>query len=76
MFPWHRLFGIVLTDFLAGTPLEVILEMDLSIRQQFLDIVILRRGKGAIRRKLPDVFENLAAHNLMTYKSLHEPLAA
>lgn len=76
MIPWHRLFGIALTDFFTDTPVEVILEMDLSLKQQFLDVVVVRRGKGRIRRKLPDGFEPLATHNLMTFKSAREALDA
>ena len=60
MISWHRLFGIALTDFFEDLPLEVILEMDLSLRQQFLDVVILRRGQEPIGRKMPDGFEPLA----------------
>ena len=43
---WHRLFGLLLIDFFAGSPFEVELEKDLSIKQQYLDVVIVRRGKG------------------------------
>ena len=74
MIPWHRLFGIALTDLLAGTAWEVVLELDLSIKQQLLDIVIVRRAKGKQPRELPDGLGPLADHNLVTYKSLREPL--
>ena len=40
---WHRLFGLLLTDFFTGLPFTVELERDLS-EQQFLDVVIVRRG--------------------------------
>jgi hypothetical protein len=71
---WHRLFGIVLTEFFAGSDWEVVRELDLSIKQQLLDIVIVRRGRGHKTPVLPDGFSPLADHNLVTYKSLHEPL--
>ena len=74
MIPWHRLFGIALTDLLAGTAWEVVLEMDLSVKQQRLDIVVVRRGKGPQPKELPDGLGPLADHNLITYKSLREPL--
>ncbi len=74
MIPWHRLFGIALTDLLAGTAWEVVLELDLSVKQQLLDIVIVRRKKGEQPRELPDGLGPLADHNLVTYKSLREPL--
>jgi hypothetical protein len=31
---WHRLFGLFLTDFFAGSPFEVELEKDLSAKKQ------------------------------------------
>lgn len=72
---WHRLFGIMLTDLFAGSEWEVDRELDLSIKQQKLDIVVVRRGHGhGTPPMLPDGFLPLADHNLITYKSLHEPL--
>src|SRR5262249_13577537 len=47
-------------------------EMDLSLKQQFIDLVLLRRGP--IPRPLPDGFEDLAPHNLLTFKSHQEAL--
>jgi len=66
---WHRLFGLLLTDFFTGSPYVVELEKDLTLKKQLLDVVILRRGKGRFRGQLPDGFENLAAYNLITFKS-------
>ena len=74
MIPWHRLFAIGLTDLLAGTAWEVVMELDLSVKQQMLDIVVVRRGEGAQPVELPDGLGPLADHNLVTYKSLREPL--
>lgn len=73
---WHRLFGILLADLFSDLPFTVELEKDLSQRRQFLDVVIIRREPGAIREELPDGLDNLADHNLITYKSLREPLDA
>jgi hypothetical protein len=78
--PWHRLFGITLTDLFAGTPWRVELEKELALRSQLLDIVIIEQGAGAARAdaapglELPDGLEGLCAHNLLTYKSQHEAL--
>src|SRR5262245_23148586 len=71
---WHRLFGLLLTDFFTGSPFVVELEKDLSLRQQYLDVVIIRKGKGRFRGRLPDGLDDLAAHNLLTFKSHHEAL--
>jgi hypothetical protein len=73
---WHRLFGLLLTDFFTGTPFEVEVERDLSVQQQLLDVVIVRRGRGKVTARLPDGLEGLRAHNLLTFKSHHEALDA
>jgi hypothetical protein len=71
---WHRLFGLLLADFFAGSPFVVEVERDLSVRQQFLDVAIIRRGRGRFVGRLPDGLEGLRPHNLMTFKSHHEAL--
>src|SRR5947207_1123186 len=71
---YHRIFGLVLTDFFTGSPFVVELEKDLSLRQQYLDVVIVRKGKGRFRDRLPDGLEELAAHNLITFKSHRDAL--
>jgi hypothetical protein len=71
---WHRLFGLLLTDFFAGSPFHVELEKDLSVKKQILDVVILRKRPGRFSGRLPDGFDALAAHNLLTFKSYWEPL--
>jgi hypothetical protein len=72
--PLHRLFGLSWMDFVEGTPLAVETELDLSLKQQFLDLVLIRKGPGPIPRPLPDGFEDLAEHNLVTFKSHQEAL--
>ena len=74
MIDWHRLFGLALTDLFTDSPYQVELEKDLSLRQQFLDIVIVKKGEGKLTTVLPDGFDNLGEHALITYKSLREPL--
>jgi hypothetical protein len=71
---WHRLFGLLLTDFFTGSPFTVEVERDLSEQQQFLDVVILRRGRGRFVGRLPDGLDALALHNLITFKSHREAL--
>lgn len=71
---WHRLFGLLLTDFFTDSPFSVEIERDLSQQQQFLDVVILRRGRGRFRGRLPDGLDNLVEHNLISFKSHHETL--
>jgi hypothetical protein len=71
---WHRLFGLLLTDFFTGSPFVVEVERDLSRQQQFLDVVIVRRGRGRMTVRLPDGLEDLAAHNLISFKSHREAL--
>ena len=71
---WHRLFGLLLTDYFTGSPFVVEVERDLSVQQQLLDVVIVRRGRGQFAGRLPDGLEGLRPHNLMTFKSHHEAL--
>jgi hypothetical protein len=71
---WHRLFGLLLTDFFTSSPFTVEVERDLSAQQQLLDVVIVRRGRGRFAGRLPDGLEGLRPHNLMTFKSHHEAL--
>jgi hypothetical protein len=73
---WHRLFGLLLTDYFTGSPFVVELERDLSVQQQLLDVVIVRRRRGRFAGRLPDGLTGLAAHNLLTFKSHHEALDA
>jgi hypothetical protein len=73
---WHRLFGLLLTDYFTGSPFVVEVERDLSVQQQLLDVVVVRRGRGRFTRRLPDGLEGLVAHNLITFKSHHEALDA
>ncbi|HEX3151674.1 MAG TPA: hypothetical protein VHR66_26620 [Gemmataceae bacterium] len=73
---WHRLFGLILTDFFTNSPFVVEIERDTSIQQQFLDVLIVRRGPGEFAERLPDGLEDLRAHNLITFKSHRETLDA
>jgi DNA-binding MarR family transcriptional regulator len=71
---WHRLFGLLLTDYFTDSPFTVDVERDLSEQQQRLDVVIVRRSRGRFTGRLPDGLTNLVAHNLITFKSHREAL--
>lgn len=72
--PWHRLFGLSLVDFFRGLPVSVEFEKDLSLKQQLLDVVLIRKGAETLTCPLPDGFEGLVSHNLVTFKSFQEAL--
>jgi hypothetical protein len=74
--PLHRLFGLSWIDLSQGSPIDVEGEMDLSLKQQFVDLVLIRKRPGPLPRRLPDGFEVLAPHNLVTFKSHQEALDA
>ncbi|WP_300971352.1 hypothetical protein [Thiocapsa sp.] len=82
--PWHRLFGIALTDLFTGRPWRVELELELALKSQRLDVLIIERLSGqaadlrdsAALADLPDGLEGLGAHNILTYKSAQESLDA
>jgi len=74
MTDWHRLFGLGLTDLFTNTKYQVELEKDLSIQQQFLDVVIIEQTTGPPLSPVPDGLETFAKHNLLTYKSFQETL--
>ena len=72
--PWHHLFGLLMTKAFENFPFEIHLEKDLSIQQQFLDILIITNDDPANidRHALPDGLDNLSYHNLISYKSHQE----
>jgi hypothetical protein len=72
--PWHRLFGLSWMDFFHGLPVVVEIEKDLSVKQQLLDVVIIRKHSTPLPCRLPDGFETLGPHNLITFKSYQEAL--
>ena len=72
---WHRLFGLLLMDYLSDRGFTVELEKDLSLKRQFLDVVIIKQeDKEANLLDICDGFDNLAGHNLLSYKSKREAL--
>jgi hypothetical protein len=74
---WHRLFGLMLMDYLSNRGFDVELEKDLSQKRQLLDVVIVERRSGeADISEICDGFDNLSQHNLLSYKSMQETLNA
>jgi hypothetical protein len=71
---WHRLFCLFLYDFFTGSPFHVDSERDLSVQVQRVDVILLRQGPGPFAGPLPDGLDDLAAYNLITFKSHHEAL--
>ena len=71
---WHRMFAVSWYDFLTGQPVKVDSEIDLSRKQQWLDVVLLRKGPEPLTVQMPDGFEELASHNLISFKSFQETL--
>jgi hypothetical protein len=72
--PWHHYFTLAWEDFFRGSAFTVEPEKDLSHKQQLLDQVIVRGRPGAQPPGAPDGFEELAAHNLISFKSHQEAL--
>jgi hypothetical protein len=69
---WHRLFGLTVQDFFAHSPYDVESEVDLSLKQQRLDLVVIHKRPGTFDRPLPDGLEDLVEYNLITFKSYQE----
>ena len=76
MTEWHRLFGLVLIDYFMGSPYAVELEKDLSLKRQFVDVIIIEHATGEPLAEVPDGLENLGQHNVLSYKSFQEPFSA
>ena len=74
MTDWHRLFGIAVTLHFKEYPLHIELEKEMAIKRQILDVLIMKKGDGPLPKRMPDGLEDLAQYNLLTYKSLREPL--
>jgi hypothetical protein len=74
---WHRLFGLMLMDYLSNRGFRVELEKDLSLKRQYLDVVIIEREDQKTNLSgICDGFDNLSSHNLLTYKSKRQSLNA
>ncbi len=71
---WHDLIGLTLTDFFKGSNFEVKTEEKMSVKTQYVDVLIISKSSGKPIEKLPDGFEFLADYNILTYKSLNESM--
>ncbi len=74
---WHRLGGMVLTPLFNLLGYTTYLEVDLSLKQQLLDVLVVRRENISPKDSgLPKVyweaFEDFNEHNLISFKSFHE----
>ena len=75
--PLHRLFGLSWIDFFHDTGVEVETEMDLSLKKQLLDVVIIRKGLVQILQTTTRMASmTLRTYNLLTFKSYQEALDA
>jgi hypothetical protein len=74
VWPWHRLLGLSWLDFFWGTAVTVETEKDLSEKQQLLDILITCPEGISVPHRLPDGFETLGRHNLVSFKSFQDAL--
>ena len=76
--PWHELLGKALTDALIGLPYRVSSEEELALRSQRLDVLIIEQRLSpeatvAPPEERPDGLEDLAKHNLLSFKAAGEP---
>ncbi len=71
---WHQLFGLSLTDYFTHSNFEVDLEKDVSLKKQYVDIVILRKTEGIALKETVAGLEELNDYNIITYKSYAETL--
>ena len=72
---WHRLFGLLLTDYFYDRGFYVELEKDLSLKRQYLDVVIIEQHDQDMNLTgICDGFDNLSRHNLLSYKSKRQSL--
>lgn len=74
--PWHRLFALSWMDFFRGLPVTVEPEKDLSLKRQLLDVVLIRKDATTLDCRMPDGMADLAAYNLVSFKSHKDKLSA
>ena len=70
---WHRMFGLLLADYLVDSPFTVEVEKDLSMRTSG-STWWSSPTSGPVPRPLPDGLDDFVAHNLISFKSFREPL--
>jgi hypothetical protein len=67
---WHDLIGLTLTDFFKGSNFEVKTEENMSVKTQYVDVLIISKSSGKPIKKLPDGFEFLAKIFFRAYSRL------
>ena len=75
MIEWHKILGMTLIDFFSDTNYSVEIEKELEI-PQFLDYLVIKAENTEEHPSLilPDGMEKLLRYNLITFKSLRQPL--
>ncbi|MEM7133933.1 MAG: hypothetical protein AAF702_46995 [Chloroflexota bacterium] len=72
---YHRIAGLAVTPIMDDLGCSTEVEIDLSMKSQFVDIVSVRREK-IVKPTLPsiywEVFGRLNEHNLFSFKSYSE----
>jgi hypothetical protein len=74
MIEWHKILGMALVDFFSSTNYSVEIEKELEI-PQYLDYLVVKGNNiNNSTLILPDGMETLSQYNLLTFKSLIQPL--
>ena len=78
---WHRLAGLVLQPLFDQLGCETEIEVDLSLKEQRVDIIVVQKEEGQVDfSQLPrvywEVFADLNTHNLISIKSYSESFTA
>jgi len=73
---WHRLWGLMMSPLFERLGCETIVELDLSIKIQRLDMVVVIKQEpfdyNLLKHEYYEGFENLNKHNLLSFKSFRE----
>ena len=73
---WHRLIGLILRPLFTAFGYETEIEVDLSVKEQFVDIIAVRKKQILMPPKLGkefwEIFANFNEHNLISFKSYSE----
>ena len=70
---WHRIFGLMLTDYFDGSGYTVEMEMDIALKRQMLDVVVVQRGESARLDEACDGFKSPLKLRLFE-EAVHFPL--
>ncbi len=73
---WHDLFGVVIANQIRGLPYTLEIDYNVARSDQRIDLLLKKNIPAAPAPILPDGFENLQEHNLLSFKSFQEPMDA